>query len=491
MQPPSRRSPSPADDVPTASAPEDGGAARADTIDVGELLERLGRGLPQIVGGLLLGVAIAASLGLAITQLRPVTTQTRIVFSFPGFERGEYPDKAKFQPEDVASPAIVAEAIRRTNLPATSSFQTQIRGALNVEGIIPASIVKERDRLRAAGQPLPRFIPDEYTVSLTLPRTAGLSDLQRQHLLNEIITVYRENFAKTYGQAPSAFGTAFETLRSADFPEYELIFNTEMEQIRGYLTQQLEMAKSYRSPTTNMSFQDLLEQSSLFAQIQLNEVLGLIHENGLSRNRLTAKMKMNYYLRQLEERETQAMEEEKVVRGLLEQAQARAQNVVLGVKAQAGQARAETPVVDQTLIDSILQNDAYNLLVRKTLEAGMKMKEIQAQKNRLLDLRDNLISFIQSDKTDQSAASAQVERSIKTLEANYNKLVDNIRRTQADYAKQQYADAVRISDSIATPGVLKPTAVAGVVGGFIGLAFGAGLALLDITIGRRSRAVAA
>lgn len=458
---------------------------RDGSIDLRDLFLRIGHGIYQIVGLALIGLVIAAVLSLVLSRVQPVATTTRVVFSFPGFEHGEYPDQSKFQPDDLRSPTVVSEAIRRVGLDASNQFQSKIRGALSIEGIVPPNIVKERDRLRASGQTPPAYVADEYQVTLTLPRDAKLSDSQRNQLLNEIVSVYRENFQRTYGKAPAAFGTAFETLRTADFPEYELIFNSEMDTIRAYLTEQMETAKSYRSPSTNFSFKDLIEQTNLFAQIQLNEALGLIHENGLSRNRTTAMMKMNYYLRLLEEREQHAVEDEKVVRDLLNQTVARAQNVVLGVKSQATQPRSESPVVDQGLIDSLLANDAYNFLVRKALDAGLQVKTVQAEKNRLLNLRDNMKSFVAAAAGDQSAIISQVEASLKQLEINYTKLIDNIRRTHADFAAQQFGNAVRLGDRVTTQGILKPLAIAGAIGGFLGLALGGGLSLLEIYIGKR------
>ena len=459
-----------------------------DSIDLRELFGRVRRGLLQIIGLALLGSVLAAIGSFTIGRVQPVATSTRVVFSFPGFERGEYPDKSKFQPDDLRAPAVIAEALRRQSLDTSSDFQSKIRGALSIEGVVPQNIVKERDRLRAAGQTPPPYIPDEYVIGLSLDRSFALTVPQREKLLQEIVSVYRENFHRTYGQAPLAFGTAFETLRGADFAEYELIFNTEIGNIKAYLDEQIEEAKSFRSQTTNFSFQDLRDQTELFAQIQMNEALGLIHENGLSRNRTTAMMKMNYYLRQLEDREQQAVEEERVVRDLLTQTGSRSENVVLGVKTQAAQNQPNSAVLDQGLIDSLLENDAYNFLVRKALDAGLKVKEIQAEKNRLLDLRDNMKTFVSSTATDQSVVTAQVQESLKNLEVNYNKLIENIRRTHSDFARQEFGDAIRLSDQIRTPGVLKPLAVAAMVGGALGFALGAGLSLLGIYIGRRQAA---
>ena len=460
-----------------------------DAIDLRDLFFRLIKGAFQILGLALLGLAIAATISLVINRSQPTMTSTRVAFSFPGFERGQYPDKSKFQADDLRSPAVVDEALKRLGFDTSSDFQSRIRGGLSIEAIVPPNIVKERDRLRVAGQTPPTFIPDEYVLSLTLTPSSSFSTAQRERLLSEIVTVFRENFYRTYGQPPLAFGTAFETLSKADFSEYELVLNSEISSIRTYLIQQGELARSYRSPTTNFSFKDLAEQTELFAQIQLNEVLGVIRENGLSRNRATAMLKLNYYLRQLEERELKAIEEEKLVRDLLNQTQARAQNYVLGVKTQTAQNRGEA-VLDQGLIDSLLANDSYNFLVRRALDAGLEVKSIQAQKTRLIAQRDNLKSFLESPPKDQSAIIAQSADALKRLESTYQTLIGNIRKTHADFSRQEYGNAIRITDEVRTPGKLKPLVLSSAVGAFIGFAMGAGLSLLGVYIGGRKPATA-
>ncbi len=456
-----------------------------DSLDLRNLFTRIARGLPQIVGLALVGLVVAVLGAWALSWGQPVVTSTRVVFSFPGFERGEYPDKSKFQADDLRAPEVVAEALRRQGLDTSSEFQTKIRGALSVEGVVPPNIVKERDRLRAAGQNPPGYVPDEYAVTLSQRRSFALTDRQREALLNEIIAAYREIFRRTYAQTPLAFGSAFETLKTVDFPDFELILNADLENIRSYLTNQGDIAKNYRSPTTNFSFKDLGEQTERFTQIQLNEVLGFIHENGLSRNRRVALMKLDYYLRQLGERESHALDDEKIVRGLLTEAQQRAQNIVLGVKSQVAQTRSDSPVLDQGLIDSLLANDAYNFLLRRTLDAGLKTKEIQAEKNRLLALKNNLKQFVENPPADQSSLAAQADASLKNLETNYQRLIENIRRTFTDFANQRYGDAVRQAGQPQTEGIFRPLTIAGAVGLFLGLALGAGLSLLGIYLGRQ------
>src|SRR5208283_2881846 len=101
-----------------------------------------------------------------------------------------------------------------------------------------------------------------------------LSNRQREQLVNSVINAYRDKFQRTYANVPLGIGNAFETLKGADFFEYELVLNEEVQNIINYLNEQIEITKSFRSPSTNMSFGDLLRETELFAQIRLNETLG-------------------------------------------------------------------------------------------------------------------------------------------------------------------------------------------------------------------------
>ncbi|MEO7798676.1 MAG: hypothetical protein ABIY47_13230 [Opitutaceae bacterium] len=473
--------------------PED----KDESISLRDLLVPLARGLRQIVGLALLGLVIAAVGSFLAAMFRPITTSTRVVFSFPGFERGEYPDRSKFQSDDLRAPSIIGEALKRQKLDTSIAFQSKIRGGLGIEGVIPANIVKERDRIRLSGQTPPPYIPDEYVVTLSLPRSSLLNDAQRNSLLNEIVSVYREKFNDTYADVPEPFGNAFTTLRQADFPEYQLILDKEIESISSYLeqlllqtgkerdeTKRVERQRSFRSPTTNLSFKDLLEQTQLFAQIRLNETLGLIYQNGLSRDRSTALVKMDYYLRVLDHQERRASEEESLVRGLLTQSQERSQNYVLGIKSQAASPRSDGPILDQGLVDSLLANDAYNFLVRQTLQAGLRVKQIQSEKARLMQLRENMKSFLGREIVDQVQLFARVNKSLTDLETSYQQLITNIRNTHADFARQQYGDAIRLSAEIQTEGVLKSLAIAGFVGALLGAGLGAAFAFLG-AVGRK------
>jgi len=455
-------------------------------IDLRDLFKRLVRGLPQIAGLALLGLVVAATAYLVYSPNKTVTTSTRVSFAFPGFDKGEYPDRSKFQPDDLRAPEVIVEALKRRGLNASSESQSEIRAALSIEGIVPPNIIKDRDRLRASGQTPGLYVPDEYTLSLVLPAKFLLSSIQREQLLGEILNVFRDNFRRTYADIPLSFGNAINVLRNADYADYESIFDKEIRGIISYLTQAATEAKLYRSPTTNQSFSDLLRQAQLFSQIRLNETTGLIHQNGLSRNRRIALIKMNDELRLISDEERRALDEEAVVKNLLSQSQNRDQSYVLGIKSQLNQPRSNAPVIDQGMIEALLANDANSFLIRRALEAGLKVKQVQADKALILERIENMKSFTKENQSDQTALFAEVEKTITVLENDYKNLIDSIRKTHADFSRQEYSNAIRLSDSIRTKGFgLRPLLTPSAVGLFLGSAAGAGLSLLGIYIGRK------
>lgn len=459
-----------------------------DAVDFAELTARLRRGLPVSLGLACVGLALAAVALATVGQFQNVTTATRVVFSFASFERGEYPDKSKFSPDDLRSPEIIGEALSRKGIDATSENQATVRAALSVEGLIPDSVIKERDMQRAAGQTPRTYIPDEYSLKLTLPRKFPLTTAQRAALLNEIVSIYREKFTRTYVALPLDMGKAFESLAGADYYDYDLVLNRESQNVTTFLTEMSEKARAYRSPRTNLTFSDLIKQSQLFTQIRLNEVLGLIRRDGLSRDRNLALVKMDYYLKTLGDEELKAVEEEKVVHSLLKQAQEREQRLAIGVKSQTTQQRSDGLVVDQGLVDSLLANDAYNFLVRQALDASLKTRRIQSEKAILQERHNIMEAFIESNAAEKAEALTQFQKSLDELKKVYDRLMNDLRMTYEDYQQQQYADAIRVSMQATTQSFYRSLAMAGIAGFGIGGALGLGLSLLGIGLGRTKSA---
>lgn len=466
--------------VPTTLTPFDATRSLAAGVKSQDLLERLRRGLVPIVVFSCLGLVVSAVVFLATDSSPLTTTSMRITFAFSGYNAGEYPDHSKFQPEDIIAANIVSEALRQQKFEVTAALKSKILAALDIEGVIPPEITLARDRIRASGQTPTPFIPDEYLVTLTLPYDFPLSSAQREMFLADLFHAYQQNFRRTYTEIPMGFGKAFEFLRRADYPEYELILNREIQNIIVYLNQQLDQAKTFRSPTTNLSFGDLIAQTELFSEVRLNEVLGYIRRNGLSKNRDIALLKINYALRNLQDQERQDLAEQNLVDDLL--AKLENQNNVLGTKSEQLTPTSSATVLDQGLIDSLLANDSSNYLIHQALEMGLRVKRIQAEKARLIERRTDLEAFQGNDTTDKTGIRAQLNDSLSVLEVSYRDLISNIRRTQTDFAQQQFAAAIQIVKPPETSDVHRPLEFILAVGSIVGFSLGLGLVALGFLV---------
>lgn len=439
---------------------------------------RLAKGAMQMGTFILLGLLIGAGAAYLNQSKNPAVTAAHVRLSFPGLERGEYPDKSSFQPDDLRRPELIALALKQQGLASTPEMVATVHDALSIEGLVSLQIEGDRDRTRGTGQPVQLFTPDEYAIRITPSTALGLNAAQRAGLLEGIVATYRSSFRNTYGELPANMGQAFKRLKAADLVEYELILNTEVKSISSFLTEQLKQAKSFRSTSTGLSYKDLIEQTELFAQIQLNETLGLIREYGLSRDRQLAMLKMQNELRLIGEREHLALAQEALVKDLLALTQVRSQDYVLGVTTDAAQTRSTAPLIDRGMVDSLLANDAKNFLVRQAMEAGLRVAEAQSDKLKITEMRDSMRTFVESNQANQTAAMTMVETAISSLEKNYDQLIDSIRKSQADFAQQNFGEAIRISRAPYTSSMLRPLAISGFFGAFFGFAFGAGLSLL-------------
>ncbi len=437
---------------------------------------------------ILLGLLIGAGAAHLNQSHTPAVTTAHVRLSFAGLERGEYPDSSHFQPDDLRRPNLLQSALLKQGLATSSEMIATVQNALSVEGMVPLQVVADRDRTRGTGQPVPLFTPDEYAIRLTESPALKLDASERAKFIEALVEAYQNSFRKTYGELPANMGRAFERLKSADYVEYEFILNSEVRSIATFLSEQLKQAKTFRSPTTGLSYKDLLEQTELFAQIQLNETLGLIREYGLSRDRQLAMLKMQSELRLTSEREHLALEREALVKDLLSLTQGRTQSYVLGVTSDSAQTRTTAPLIDRSMVEALIVNDARNFLVREAMDAGLRVAEAQNDKLKIEEMRDSLRKFIEANQSAQAAVLAQVEGAIANLEHNYLQLIDSIRKSQADFAQEHFGEAIRISRAPSTTNKLRPLILYGFFGAFLGFSLGCGLSLLGCELFKRKRA---
>jgi len=350
-------------------------------IDLKTIATKIILATPQAIGFACLGLVISVIIFLSYYNFSILNTTTRIVFTFKGSSNGIYPDKSKFSYQDLVASDLIYNALKNEQLDTSENFKNKIKSAISIEGIISADRVKARDRLIASGQAVPIIIPDEYSLSLNLPRRFPLSLAQRTRLLNSVISSYRAKFERTYAIPPISLGNLSSTLELADYDDFERILSDNSIRIETYLAELNKDAGTFRSGRTKLSFGDLINENQDFNQIYRNKTLGLIHEGNLARDRKSALIKMDYQLYELSNLEKHQIEEEKTTRDYLNEAASHNSSYILGVKSQMlDQHNSNTPVLDKGLVDSLLANDTYSFIMKRALESSLKINDTQVQK---------------------------------------------------------------------------------------------------------------
>ena len=355
------------------------------------------------------------------------------------------------------SPPIVAEAIRRKGLDQSGDFQRKISAAFDIEPVVPSALA--RARALTAGQTPPTYIPDEYVVSLSLPRNSPPSIEERGLLLNEIVSVYQEQAQRIQASIPLPVGNLVEVLAHTDADDYGEVINAEVQSLTACLSQLNAEAPVFRSQKTNLSFSDLLRECQIFGQTYVSKTLKLIRLANAAATSRTALSKMDNDLQALADQEREAIEEQKTFREFLDEAEA-----------------------------NIKGPDAtYDFAFRKALDAGIRVNGLQSDEARILGQRKRIEAAVSSDSRTEFTQKREVDLSLQPLETAYQKMVIDIRNTYADYARGRIIDAVHIESMATSSGVLWPLVTAGIVGLSLGLAGGIGMSLLRIYVGEWKR----
>lgn len=463
-------------------------------VDLYEVLRRLGRALPQILGFGLLGGVVALFLVLAVTRTRPEQVSMRVAFSFAGFERGQYPDGSGFQPDDLRSADLVMDALRSTGVDSPEKYYSRVRSAITIEGLLPALSKSEADTvtrvlLQNPAQKRSIFVPDEYEVQLAVPEGVPLDAKQARRLLVELISLYTERFHRTYVKQPERYAAALGAsgLQSAEYFEFAELLRTRVGSLRSYLGTLATSDASFRDPVTGYSFNDLIAELDVFAQLQVEDLVTAVGRLGLARDRDRAVSKIEYRRRELTLQERALTDRLQATERLLAALDSREQSYVLGARSQ--QDPTKPNVIDQNVLDALISNDARNKLVEKASDLGASIADARVQQTRLADQLARIQAGPAAGSAEWEAGVKEIASMLEALEADYQRIVSGIRSTVDARGRQRFADAVRMTRS---PKRSKQDLilVAGpVMGGLLGAMLGAGLGLIGIVIGRRHRVV--
>jgi hypothetical protein len=213
-----------------------------------------------------------------------------------------------------------------------------------------------------------------------------------------------------------------------------------------------------------------------FSAIRQDRVLGLIQSVGLSRNRESALIKMDFRLRLLSNEEALARQQEALVRELLDKIATRDASYVLAGKSALDESRS--PILNKEVLDSLIKNDVYGFLVKKTIDAGQRTREIASQRSELEERRKRMETFSRQDYKVRDDLVGEVDKALSALRKDYDQLVALVRDTDADFVRSSLTDAVRVSFGPSTGSSTRSGLI--IIGGWgaCGVLLGLGLSMV-------------
>lgn len=333
----------------------------------------------RLAARFVLFLALGAA-GTAVWAWRnPPVADGRILLTFPGIERGEYPSGKKFSVEDFRGAEVLRAAAADSGLPADFDL-ARLSANLDIAPIMPAEVLarwkkQDRDGLRRE-----EYVPTEFEIQIRLEPAHSSRAIR---FFDALVNRYRgrakfeQKAALRFTSEPSAFQYD-RLLRDYDYWEIPLLFDQNVELLSAWLKQLVRDSREYRDPRSHYSFRALDDELAAWNAIRLESLKAMTFKGRLVKNRELALTTMQYRLEDLDVQIRQKSEEAAEAMHLLEVAQK--PQPLLSAQPGGG---SLLPVVDNALADRIMRSDFMPELIRRITDLQEKAKALQGTKWRV------------------------------------------------------------------------------------------------------------
>jgi hypothetical protein len=323
------------------------------------------------VGMLLVGLWL-------FTHPRPAVG--RLILTFRGIEKGEYPSGRKFSTEDFRAPDVLRAALADAGISSSRVDLNELSANVNATPIIPPDVIARWKKQDREGTRREEFVPNEIELRVGLKK---LSTHEELRLFDAIVNRYRAH-VKFEQKAALRFisdwsrGGYTELVRDYDYWEIPFILGQNVDILTKALKGLIEESKDYRDPTAQLSFRDLEKDLAIWSTTRLEMLRALTYKGLLVKNRAVALVTVQYRLEDLAI-QTRAKSEETAEALRLLEAVGKPQPVV----ATQFSGREGIPIVDSSVMERIVKSDYMTPLIKRISELQEEKKDLEAKKWRL------------------------------------------------------------------------------------------------------------
>lgn len=354
-----------------------------------------------------------------------------VSLNFEGIETHINPDGSEFNESQIVTPAILNEVIKDLKLENVST--SDILLLITLESIIPNEVEDlKKYTLEKEGTSY-IYYPKDYILSVETNKGLNINEYKAKSIANEIVNQYIEEFQNKYIELqPIVYIENTFDMDVYDYADISSVFHKKVDELVLYNNRLKNLDNSFRSDKTGLSFNDLVEMSSLIDEVDLNKLDSMISGYKLTKDEEKLIVYYKYIVEQLEINKEEYSTQTAVTKEMLQAIEDTSAESLLGL----------TKAEEKT--------EAYfNKLILNTFNSNNSALTIQEQ-----------IAYYNDQISDLSSEEITVTKNIEYIKDKGENLINKINKnigywititnmTSQEYYKLEYSrDIMKLSPPV-------------------------------------------
>jgi hypothetical protein len=366
-------------------------------------------------------------------------TDCTISLNFPGIEKHHNPNGTLFSKEQIITPAILTKASaflwkKKAELP-----EEDIREMIDIESVIPPEIQEKMEAAEKKKETF-TFFPNQFSISLILERSDTFSIKERTWLLLSIVDEYRKDFEKKYGEEPLVvvkFPANF--LANSDYLDAINTFKVRIDNFIKFLDSKIGKAGIFRSQKTGDSFIDVKNDLELLNDIKVSEIEATIKTLKLTKNKDNLINVYRHKIRTIDIERKKKEKEASIARKLLKDM--KQQGRYEPSRGAVSKKSDTNLVLDTTFIKDLVREDSSALLLRTALQAEVKAKNLEVNKE---FLEEEIALLQEKEKEKEKEEIAYIQAGLNDIQDRIVALSKRANELNIEYLKRVVDNAVQV-----------------------------------------------
>ena len=335
---------------------------------------------------------------------------TILGFNYLGIEKGLNPNGTQFNKNDLVSTNELNYLFDKYNEKGLKSKDLKsLRQNIEVKGIVPQYITERIEQALKKGETL-SYTPTQYSISLK----DGNKDIAEE-LVQDVIAEFNKKYKPQYEISEVSLNNSY------DYDDYIVILKEHINRL--LLETKGEMKEKFSSKITGVSYIELSRKIQNYENVNLKKYISYIDVYNFSNNALTKKTRLEADIKMLKLEKSKLLGEAEVIKKALDEYKPTTKQLVL-------------PSIGEMGIKLDTENEYYSKLLGKYIElnalAANKDYEIKYKKQELEEI-----------KTPSSTEDEVIQKIIKNLVTELNKITEEINNLNKEYFDVEYGEMVK------------------------------------------------